>query len=271
MFTLTRDASDQRDPKGYYAALGVDPSADMQQIKAAFREQAKRVHPDRNDKPEAEAAFQRISEAYRVLRDPLRRLDYASFGEGSTPAELTRLQPCSRCGRVSAQPRFLIFHQVTSYLLSTRRSSESGIFCPVCARRAALSASAVTWAQGWWGPAGLVATPLALLKNLGGGTRPKSQNFTLLVSQARAFAARGRNDVARGVLGQARAFAQGPHDEETLTSLIEALGAPPRRLKNQWRALNRAFILQLLPLLGLFGVLAATLAVMVRMGQRLAG
>lgn len=271
MFTLTRDASDQRDPKGYYAALGVDPSADMQQIKAAFREQAKRVHPDRNGRPEAEAAFQRISEAYRVLRDPLRRLDYASFGEGHTPIELTRLQPCSRCGRISAQPRFLIFHQVKSYLLSTRRTAESGIFCPVCARRAALAASAATWAQGWWGPVGLVTAPVALLRNLAGGTRPKAQNFTLLINQARAFAARSRNDVARGVLGQARAFAQGVHDEETLQSLIEALGAPPRRLKNQWRWLNRSVLLQLLPVLGLFAVLGALFAVAARMAQRLLG
>lgn len=256
MFSPFRDSTDQRDPKGYYAALGVDPSADMEQIKAAFREQAKKVHPDHNAKPEAEEAFQRINEAYRVLRDPLRRLNYASFGEGGLPAESARPMACSRCGRISAQPRFLIFHQVRAFLLSTRSTGESGIFCPVCAGRAALSASALTWAQGWWGPVGLALSPLALLRNLRGGTLPKGQNFTLLLNQARAFAARGRTDVARGVLAQARAFVQGPHDQESLDALIEAIGAP-RRLKNQWHSLNRAFVLQLLPLLGLLSVIAA--------------
>ncbi len=257
MFSLHRDSTDQRDPKGYYAALGVDPSADQAQIKAAFREQAKRVHPDHNANPAAEEAFQRINEAYRVLRDPLRRLSYTSFGDSGLPADSARPMPCSRCGRVSAQPRFLVFHQVRSFLLSTRSSSESGIFCPACAGRAALSASALTWVQGWWGPAGLVLSPLALLRNLRGGTQPKAQNFTLLLNQARAFAARGRIDVARGVLGQAKVFAQGSQDVDSLDSLIEAIGAPPRRLKNQWKPLSRAFFLQLLPLLGLFGVLAS--------------
>lgn len=257
MFSLHRDASDQRDPKGYYAALGVDPSADMEQIKAAFREQAKKVHPDYNARPEAEEAFQRINEAYRVLRDPLQRLSYTSFGDARLPAESARPMPCSRCGRVSAQPRFLVFHQVRSILLSTRSSSDSGIFCPVCAGRAALAASAVTWAQGWWGPAGLVLSPLALLRNLTGGTQPRGQNFTLLLNQARAFAARGRIDVACGVLHQARRFMQSRADEDTLDALVEALGAPPRRLRNQWKPLNRAFLLQLLPLLALVGVLVA--------------
>lgn len=92
-----------------------------------------------------------------------------------------RLQPCSRCGKISAQPRFLVFHQVKSFLFFTRTSTDSGIFCPVCAERAAVAASAVTWARGWWGPLGLVLTPLALLRNLFGGTRPKGQNFTLLL------------------------------------------------------------------------------------------
>lgn len=259
------------DPKGYYAALGLDPSADTEQIKAAFRERAKRVHPDRNAQPEAEVAFQRINEAYRVLRDPLRRLNYASFGDGGMPADATRLQPCSRCGKISAQPRFLVFHQVKTFLLSTRNSTVSGIFCPVCAGRTAIAVSALTWAQGWWGPLGLLLTPLALLRNLRGGTRPKGQNFTLLLNQARAFAAGGRADVARGVLGQARGFAQGRHDQDSLDALAESLDAPPRRLKNQWKPLNRAFLLQLLPLLALLSVVTAMALMAAGVWRRLGG
>lgn len=260
------------DPKGYYAALGVEPTADLAQIKAAFRERAKMVHPDHSALPEAEEAFQRINEAYRVLRDPLRRLNYASFGDGSLPVEGTTLQACSRCGKVSAQPRFLIFHQVKSFLLSTRTSTVSGIFCPVCAGRVAIAASAMTWAQGWLGPLGLVLSPVALVRNMLGGTRPKAQNFTLLLNQARAFAARGRGDVARGVLAQASAFSQGHQDDENIAALIEALGdSPPRRLKNQWKPLSRTALLQLLPLLGLAAVLTAISLVITGVWGRLAG
>lgn len=65
----------------YYATLGVGSDADEGAIKRAFREQARRLHPDVNrHDPEAEEKFKRLNEAYEVLSDPKKRAMYDRFG-----------------------------------------------------------------------------------------------------------------------------------------------------------------------------------------------
>ncbi len=61
--------------RSYYAELGVQPDATPQQIQEAYRRLAKKYHPDLNrSDPAAEERFKQISEAYRVLSDPSRRI-----------------------------------------------------------------------------------------------------------------------------------------------------------------------------------------------------
>lgn len=67
--------------RDYYEVLGVDKSADEATIKKAYRNLAKKYHPDMNpgDK-EAEAKFKEVNEAYDVLSDPDKKAKYDQYG-----------------------------------------------------------------------------------------------------------------------------------------------------------------------------------------------
>ncbi|MFN8016072.1 MAG: molecular chaperone DnaJ [Acidimicrobiia bacterium] len=65
----------------FYELLGVSRNADANEIKKAYRAQARKYHPDANQNdPEAEEQFKAISVAYEVLSDPEKRARYDQFG-----------------------------------------------------------------------------------------------------------------------------------------------------------------------------------------------
>src|SRR5690242_6234184 len=67
--------------RDYYEVLGVDRSAQEQDLKKAYRKLALELHPDRNPgNHEAEEKFKEASEAFQVLSDPQKRAAYDRFG-----------------------------------------------------------------------------------------------------------------------------------------------------------------------------------------------
>ena len=66
--------------KEYYQILGVSRDASEEEIKKAFRQQALKYHPDRNQEPGADEKFKEINEAYQVLSDPEKRKLYDQYG-----------------------------------------------------------------------------------------------------------------------------------------------------------------------------------------------
>jgi DnaJ-class molecular chaperone len=77
--------------KDPYETLGVQRAADDAAIRAAYRELAKKHHPDVNpNKPDAAARFGEISSAYDLLSDKDKR---ARFDRGEIDAEGHEIQP----------------------------------------------------------------------------------------------------------------------------------------------------------------------------------
>ena len=70
--------------RDYYEVLGVDKSADDSTIKKAYRQLAKKYHPDMNPgDADAEAHFKEVNEAYDVLSDPDKKAKYDQYGHAA--------------------------------------------------------------------------------------------------------------------------------------------------------------------------------------------
>ncbi len=72
-----------RSIKDYYEILGINKESSESQIKTAYRDLAKKYHPDKNPgNKEAEKKFKEITEAYEVLSNTQKRKQYDQFREG---------------------------------------------------------------------------------------------------------------------------------------------------------------------------------------------
>jgi len=73
-------------PEGedYYEILGVDPSANQEEIRKAYRESSFIYHPDRmaglseSVRHRAEEKMKKLNQAYEILREPQKRQQYHS-------------------------------------------------------------------------------------------------------------------------------------------------------------------------------------------------
>lgn len=68
------------DKRDYYEVLGVDKNAGAEDVKKAYRNLARKYHPDVNKAPDAEEKFKEVKEAYDVLSDDQQRARYDQFG-----------------------------------------------------------------------------------------------------------------------------------------------------------------------------------------------
>jgi curved DNA-binding protein len=66
--------------RDYYETLGVERDASNEDIRKAYRQLARKYHPDVNKDAGADDRFKEISEAYEVLRDPDKRARYDKLG-----------------------------------------------------------------------------------------------------------------------------------------------------------------------------------------------
>ena len=74
----------RKSKRDYYQVLGVTKKADDSELKRAYRDLARRFHPDLNPGDRAEARFKEINEAYAVLSDAKLRQRYDRYGHSAS-------------------------------------------------------------------------------------------------------------------------------------------------------------------------------------------
>ena len=78
-----------------YEILGVAYDAEESEIRREYKKAALKWHPDRTtaegDKEHASKIFAKISEAYTMLKDPVKRYDWKSANEDKIKKHVTSL------------------------------------------------------------------------------------------------------------------------------------------------------------------------------------
>ncbi|MCW5823445.1 MAG: molecular chaperone DnaJ [Cyanobacteria bacterium TGS_CYA1] len=75
--------------RDYYEVIGVAKGATPEEIKKAFRRQARSLHPDNKDSGD-EKAFKELAEAYEVLSDENKRASYDRYGHDGVKGSASR-------------------------------------------------------------------------------------------------------------------------------------------------------------------------------------
>ncbi len=93
----------------HYDMLGVAPTADVADIREAYRRLAREHHPDRarsSGRSDSDVAMPAINEAYRVLSDPARRAVYDASLRGAPERGPAAPPPASSAETAPTMPTF---------------------------------------------------------------------------------------------------------------------------------------------------------------------
>ncbi|KAI9638201.1 DnaJ domain-containing protein [Dioszegia hungarica] len=142
----------------YYAILNVSPTVTADEIRAAYKRESLKTHPDRLpgtatpvDRRRATERFQAVADAYYVLSDPQRRAEYDTLFK-SRPSNAFTDEKSSEAEQDQASGSF--FEQFTSYFQNSTgasgahpRPDANGVFGDVFEE---MLAPEVAHVRPWW-------------------------------------------------------------------------------------------------------------------------
>ncbi|MET0407512.1 MAG: DnaJ C-terminal domain-containing protein [Hyphomicrobium sp.] len=113
--------------KDYYKILGVERDATQEDIKKAYRQLARKFHPDINKDDGAEAKFKEIGEAYEALGDVEKRAAYDQLGKDMKAGQEFRPPPNWDAGfEYSGAPGGGDFSDFFSSIFGAERAASAG-------------------------------------------------------------------------------------------------------------------------------------------------
>ena len=261
--------------KSYYDVLGISEKASSQEIKAAYRELMKKYHPDKNpDDKEAIKKSQLINQAYAVLVDPIKRVEYDNLQEmqyqesrayGQTKyasqnydqyADNLPNISCEMCGRKDPTLRVTIFVWVISLLFFTSKNGWGHILCSRCRIKYSLLFNIQVFLMGWWGiPFGPIYSIEALLQNSFGGIQPETNNSDLLAVLAYDFYLQGRYKESHQSIKNSVELRPNKNNQEFLSFIKRQVSKKAKYDTSKHYNINPAFInIPVLIILFLLGI-----------------
>ena len=111
--------------KDYYAILGVSRTATQTAIKKAYRDLARKLHPDINKEAGAEVRFKDLGEAYDVLKDPDKRTRYDRYGTAWKAAQDTPGSGNAHFDQTFDGSQFGSFFDILEHLFGSSRFGAS--------------------------------------------------------------------------------------------------------------------------------------------------
>ena len=177
------------DALGYYAILEVLPNADDAEIKQRYRELAKIWHPDHSQKENALDVFQKISNAYEILKDEQKRLTYdllcRAYDKHKFPDMFSLKELYSKKIPQSNNIYMLNLTSVKSWLLGYKSQEHRFIVTNKEAIQKEFYYSCYNWLLGWWHPKGFVKNIESIIENFRTPIK-NADNLTLYIHNALA-------------------------------------------------------------------------------------
>ncbi len=205
------------DSLGYYKILELTADADEESIKRSYRDLAKIWHPDYNKAPGAVEVFQKISQAYEVLKDENKRLQYdllsMVYGEDNFPKTEDLVPLRAPENSEDTDIRVIAPKAVRGMLWKYSQTR----LIKYCTYRQAvkweLKTAVMNWLLGWWSLPSLFKNAKVLWQNFR-KVDLREENLQLFVHNAIAYFKEGRAVLA--ARSAALAYMYAPENQKEL-------------------------------------------------------